>query len=125
MMHFSPQLPSHAFPLPRKVNCLDEDLELRQFGTLPGLPLKPSPLTPGQPGKSGTAGVTATATTAKNKLFSPLSTEQPVELTPSGLKCTVSGQTSVGWHRYDGNRGTNVQIRCASSAWSLGMVDMK
>ena len=102
------------------VNCLDEPLELRQFGTLP-IPLQPNSKPP-PAGKNGTAAAPGTSASTKGKLFSPLSTaSQPtIELTPSTLKCAVPGQTSMGWHRYDWQRGTNVQIRCGSSAWSLG-----
>ena len=83
------------------VNCLDEHIELRQVGAL--------------------AVETSKEIADINRLLFPTG---PIDHSPSRKKCSVAAQSSAGWHRHDLSRGTAVQLRCDSSAWSLGTVDL-
>ena len=84
------------------VNCLSEFIELRQVG-----PFSTGP-------SNGEEG-------ELTNLFFPA---VPIDLSPSRKKCMVEAQSCVGWHRYDVTKGTSVQFRCESSAWSLGTVNL-
>ena len=84
------------------VNCLDEFIELRQIG-------------------AHSADASSKGLADLNNLFFP---PEPVDPTPSRKKCMVDGQSTAGWHRYDVTKGTSVQFRCNSSAWSLGAVNL-
>ena len=84
------------------VNCLSEFIELRQVGPL-------------STGPSGGEGGELT------NLFFPTA---PIDLSPSRKKCMVEAQSCIGWHRYDITKGTSVQFRCESSAWSIGTVNL-
>ena len=84
------------------VNCLDEHIELRQVGAL--------------------ASDVNKEMADLNKLLFPGS--DAADLTPSRKKCSVAAKSSAGWHRHDLSKGTAVQVRCDSSAWSLGTVDL-
>jgi hypothetical protein len=84
------------------VNCLYEFIELRQVG-------------------AHTAEPSSKELADLNNLFFP---PEPADQTPSRKKCMVDGQSSAGWHRYDVTKGTSVQFRCDSSAWSLGTVNL-
>ena len=83
------------------VNCLEEHIEMRQVGAIaPDITKEMADI---------------------NRLLFPA---PPVDFRPSRKKCSVDAHSSAGWHRYDITKGTAVQIRCDSSAWSLGTVDL-
>lgn len=82
------------------VNCLDEFIEVRQMGALK-----------------------LTSKSKEGDFSDLLFPSGPVDLTPSKMKCTIPGQSTVGWHSSDTTKGTAVQIRSNSSAWSFGTVD--
>ena len=84
------------------VNCLEEFVELRQVGP----------------------NTTHTVTRDRDSFNSLLFPPDPVDLTPSRRKSRIECSSSMGWHRVDASKGTCVQIRCDSSAWSIGTVDL-
>ena len=84
------------------VNCLDEFVELRQVG-------------------SNAPQSVSRDIDSFNSLLFP---SDPVDLTPSRRKSRIEGTSSLGWHRVDATKGTSVQIRCDSSAWSIGTVNL-
>ena len=85
------------------VNCLDEFIEMRQVGA-----------------PASDVDIYKDMVDINRLLFP---TTQ-VDFTPSRKKCSIAACSSAGWHRYDLSKGTAVQIRCESSAWSLGTVDL-
>ena len=98
------------------LNCLEEPLEILQHGAS-------QPTLGGGSGGGGVDGM-STKTTANMSSFSSSSATASADSTDPRSLLHIAPYQHAAWHKTDANSGTKVHLRCPSTMWSYGCVDL-